>query len=84
MNLVRTWFARRPAQDRFEKMGHVCIFQFFPGLHAFHQAQPLFNQLLFSRLYREVRLGESDGFFRWVAVLGDEIAGVAGQHNVLY
>jgi hypothetical protein len=32
MNLTRTWFARRPAQDRFEKLGRVCILQFFPGL----------------------------------------------------
>lgn len=32
MNLVRNWFARRPKQDRFEKLSHVVVFQFFPGL----------------------------------------------------
>ena len=32
MNLTRTWFARRPAQERFEKLARVCVMQFFPGL----------------------------------------------------
>ncbi len=32
MNLIRTWFARRPKHERFEKMANVVILQFFPGL----------------------------------------------------
>lgn len=43
MNLIRTWFARRPAQARFEKLGRVCVMQFFPGLGRQRFDNPLQN-----------------------------------------
>lgn len=50
-----------------------------PGL----QAHAVFDQLLLAGLDGEVALCEGDGFLAWVAVLGDQVAGVAGEHEVV-
>ena len=47
-----------------------------------HLGQPLFDHLHFSGLHGKVRLGEGDGVFAGVAVLSDEVAGIARERDV--
>lgn len=54
-----------------------------PCLQPSLETHPPFDQLLLSRLDRKVALGEGDGLLARITVLSDEIAGIAGQHEVL-
>lgn len=56
--------------------------QLLPGFQAAHELHPLFDQLLLPRLQGKVALGKGDGLLPRVTVLGDEVAGVAGEHKV--
>ena len=47
------------------------------------KAHPLLDQLLLSGLNCEVALGKCDGFFGWIAVLGNQLARIAGEHEVI-
>ena len=49
---------------------------------AFQKA--LLNQFCPAGLHRKIGLGKSDFLFSGVAVLGDEITGVAAQHDVIH
>ena len=57
--------------------------QLSAGLHAFAFRDAPLDDLLPARLHREVVHREGDFRFARVAVLGDEVAGVAGQRDVL-
>ena len=49
------------------------------GVDALLVGQAAFDDFLPAGLQGEVGLGERDGFFRRVRVLGDQVAGVAGE-----
>ena len=53
--------------------------QLAAGVDAFLVGQAAFDDFLPAGLQGEVGLGERDGFFRRVRVLGDQVAGVAGE-----
>jgi len=42
----------------------------------------IFDDLLFSGLYREITLGKCDLFLAGIAILGDKITGIAGEHEI--
>lgn len=57
MNLVRTWFARRPETYRYEKLANVCMLQFHPGLGRERYdspIQPAGNMILMALWHRLV------------------------------
>ena len=43
----------------------------------------ILDHYLLTRLGGKVALGKSDGFLARIAVLGDEVTGVAGEHEVI-
>jgi hypothetical protein len=55
------------------------ITQTLAGIQPGLQAHAVFDQLLLARLDGEVALREGDRFLARIAVLRDEVAGVAGQ-----
>ncbi|MCU0747977.1 MAG: hypothetical protein MUF13_00320, partial [Akkermansiaceae bacterium] len=57
--------------------------EFVPGLQPAKEADAFLNEFLFSRLEGKVALGEGDRLLPGVSVLGDQVAGIAGQHEVL-
>lgn len=46
------------------------------------QAHAVFDQFLLAGLDGEVALGKGNCFLARVAVLGDQVAGVAGEHEI--
>lgn len=50
-----------------------------PGL----QAHAILDQFLLAGLDGKVALGEGDGFLARIAVLGNQVAGVAGEHEIV-
>ena len=53
------------------------------GVEPLLVGQAAFDDFLPAGLHGEVRLGERDGFFRRIGVLGDQVAGVAGEGVVV-
>ena len=53
------------------------------GLHALGLEQALFDQLRLAGLNGEVGLGKGNLLFPRVAILRNEVAGVAGEHDVV-
>jgi hypothetical protein len=58
--------------------------ELFPGGDAFGIEQALLDQLGTAGLHREVGLRERYFLLFGVAVLGDEVAGLAGEHEVVH
>ena len=56
--------------------------QLVAGLKPAHELHPLFDQFLLAGLNGEVALGKGDRLLSRVAVLGDQVAGVAGEHEI--
>ena len=57
--------------------------QFLTGLKTFNLFNPLFDQLDLSGLYGKIGLSKGDLDLARVPILGDEIAGVAGEYDVV-
>ena len=53
------------------------------GLNAFRLKKPLLDQLCATRLDGEVGLGEGYFLLPRIAILRDEVAGVAGEHEIV-
>ena len=53
--------------------------QLAAGVEPLLVGEPLFDHLLAAGLHGEIRLGERDRVLRRVGILGDEVAGVAGE-----
>lgn len=60
---------------RFDQLG--------PGLDTFCLEYPLFDEFGAAGLDREIGLGEGDGFLAGIAVLRHQVAGVAGEEDVV-
>ena len=58
--------------------------QFFAGLNPFGVQQPLLDDFGPAGLDGEVGLGEGDLLLSGITVLGDEVAGIAGEQDVLH
>jgi hypothetical protein len=57
--------------------------QLAAGAEALDLSQTFLDHLLLARLHREVGLSEGNRFFGRVAILCDEVTGVAGQRHVI-
>jgi hypothetical protein len=57
--------------------------QFLARVQTFKFGDALFDDLLLAGLYREVGHGKSDFVLERIAVLGDQVAGVAVKCNVI-
>jgi len=55
-----------------------------PCLQPLGFEHALLKQFCLAGLYRKVSLGKRYFDFAWVAVLRDEVAGIAGEHDVRY
>jgi hypothetical protein len=56
---------------------------FFAGGNALGVEKPLLDQLCATGLDGEIGLGEGDFLLARIAILGDEIAGIAGEHEIV-
>lgn len=57
--------------------------EFLPDADAFRFGHALLDYFLFPGLYREIGLCKGDGLLAGIAVLGDEVAGISGQADIL-
>jgi hypothetical protein len=53
-------------------------------LTAYVLTQTVFDQFLLAGLCGEIALGKGDGLFAWIAILGNQVAGVTGEHEVVH
>jgi hypothetical protein len=66
------------------RQGLFRLTQAVTGIQAGLQTHAFFDQLLLAGLAGEVALGEGDGFLAGITIHRYQIAGVTGQHEVLY
>lgn len=53
------------------------------GLDTLEFGDPLFDHFLLARLHREIGHGEGNGILARIAILGDQVAGVAIQREIV-